>query len=66
VREHIRSGRAHNTLESPKSLFELITFWAGECFGLSFSIVCSMLPLRLKDLPLTLPLDGFYCLRRIR
>ena len=31
----------------------------GECFGLSFSIVCSMLPLRLKDLPLTLPLDDF-------
>jgi len=59
----------HNTLESPKSLFELITFWAGECFGLSFSIVCSMLPLRLKDLPLTLPLDGLFaciCLQWIR
>jgi hypothetical protein len=48
----------HNTLESPKSLFEVITLWSGECFGFSFSIVCSALPLRLKDLPLAL-LVGF-------
>jgi hypothetical protein len=32
---------------------------AGERFGFSFSIVCSVLPLRVKDLPSTLPLDGF-------
>ena len=56
----------HNTLESPKSLFEVITLWSGECFGFSFSIVCSALPLRLKDLPLTLPLEMAFCLRRIR
>ena len=49
----------HNTLELPGSLFEVITFWTGECFGFSFSILCSVLPLRVKDLPLTLPLDGF-------
>ena len=33
----------------------------GERFGFSFSIVCSVLPLRVKDLPLTLPLDSFWC-----
>jgi hypothetical protein len=32
---------------------------AGDRCGFSFSIVCSVLPLRVKDLPLTLPLDGF-------
>jgi hypothetical protein len=56
----------HNTLESLESLFEPITFWAGECFGLSFSIVCSVLALRLKDLPLTLPLEMAFCLQWIR
>jgi hypothetical protein len=43
-------------LESPKSLFEVITFWAGECFGFSFSVVCPVRPSRLKDLPLAFPL----------
>jgi hypothetical protein len=32
----------------------------GECFGFSSSILCSVLPLRSKDLPLTLPLDGLF------
>jgi hypothetical protein len=41
----------HNTLESTKSLFEVITLWSGECFGLSSSILCSLLPLRVEDLP---------------
>jgi hypothetical protein len=39
----------------------------GECFGLFFSIVCSVLPLRLKDLPLALPLEEMvFGLRRIQ
>jgi hypothetical protein len=39
----------------------------GECFGFSSSILCSVLPLRVKDLPLTLPLDGDgFFLQRIR
>jgi hypothetical protein len=40
----------HNTLASPKSLFEVIAFWTGECFGYS-SIVCFVPQLRAKDLP---------------
>jgi len=58
----------HNTLELPGSLFEVITFWIGECFGFSFSIVCSVLRLRLKDLdlPLALSLEMAFCLWLIR
>jgi hypothetical protein len=43
-----------------------LRFGPGEYFGFSFSVVCSVLPLRLKDLPLTLPLEMAFCLRRIR
>jgi hypothetical protein len=43
-----------------------LRFGPGECFGFSFSVVCSVLPLRLKDLPLTFPLEMAFCLRRIR
>jgi hypothetical protein len=52
----------HNTLELPGSLFEVITFWSGECFGFSFSIVCSVLASRLKDLPLALSLEDDFLL----
>ena len=56
----------HNTVESLESFFEVITLWSGECFGFSFSVVCYVLALRPKDLPLTLPLEMAFCLRRIR
>ena len=43
------------------SLFEVITFWTRGMLRFSSSVVCSVLPLRLKDLPLTLPLeDGLF------
>jgi hypothetical protein len=36
-----------------------LRFGPGECFGFYFSVVCSVLALRPKDLPLALLLDGF-------
>jgi hypothetical protein len=57
-----RARRVQNTLASPKSLFGIITFWTGECWGTLWIFLLDRVlraPLRVKDLPSTLPLDGF-------
>ena len=61
---HIRSGRAHNTLEFPRLLFEVIPFWIGGMLrNLLLDRVCSVPPSSVKDLPFALetpsPPDGF-------
>jgi hypothetical protein len=64
------TNRAHNTLEFPQSLFEvLVRFGPGECFGIYFSIVCalraSVVPQGLSLQTPSPPEELAFCVRRI-